>query len=154
MSSSFCGKNQKPLRCLKQDELYFNMVQPLNRHKNVTEFNNEIIQFVDFQNNPYLGITSDDQLKKLKHDTRCVRYGRCNDVTCDCHKKDHYGRRHPSHDYYHHNRIRNNLWYHNNSADLGRDSLYQNQYIAARNPYYDFRATGAGMPYFTSKYLR
>lgn len=44
------------------------------------------------------------------------------------------------------------LWYTTTSGEMRNDSIYPNPYVYPRNPYYDFRLRGVGVPYVTSKY--
>jgi hypothetical protein len=136
--SSGCrmNKNCGCMRCQKQKSLYHRTLYPIDLNQSVTEFNRDLISIVDFQRNPYFGITSDQQLSELNRRVRCSEHKR--NGHHHHHKKD--------------NRRHVNLWYHNNSADFGPDSLYQTPYIGSRNMYPNQHDHGVGVPYYTSKY--
>ena len=90
------------------------------------------IKEVDFQSNPYFNVKTNDEMRKLNRRVRCTEPGGGR------------GR----------NRIRDNMWYHNNSADFGSDTLYNNPAVNRRNIYYNNYDYGVGLPYYTTKYLR
>jgi len=130
--STICkmNKNCQCNRCLSQQKIYARTLYPKNKCTNVTEFNSDLINVVEFQNNPYFGNRTERDLHHLKNNIH------------KCDKNTHNQK----------SKNKNHMWYHNNSADFGPDTLYPNPYMGSRNPYYEHFDSGAGVPYYTSKY--
>jgi hypothetical protein len=122
------GNQEKSWKCLKQDEVYA-------RNTSCAQ-----IKEVDFQSNPYFNVKTKDEMKQLNTKIRNMERG----------NRGHHGHRANHRDEH---RIRDNMWYHNNSSDFGRDTLYSNPYVGPRNIYYNNYEYGTGTPYYTTKYL-